>query len=116
MLSIITYETSNELTSLEFLSNTRDLSTVVVCPNPIQADGFREKLQIGSLGSENLEVVTIAKFVADLVKQHSVELKITRKSELMVILAVFGSLNLKNFPMNYFINHLSFLQIFAPIL
>jgi hypothetical protein len=106
MLSIITYDTSSELTSLDFLSKTKDLSTVVVCPNPLVADGFREKLQISSLGSENLEVVTIAKFVADLVKIHTEDLKITRKSELMVILAGVWKSKFDNLPDELF--HQSF--------
>ncbi len=87
MLSIITYETSSELTSLGFLTDTKDLSSVIVCPNPLIADGFREKLDLQSFGGAEVEVVTIAKFVSDLVKKHTEDLKITRKSELMVLLA-----------------------------
>jgi len=83
MLSIITYDTSKELTSLDFLSKTNDLNTTVVCPNPIIADGFRDKLG----ESENVEVVTIAKFVSELVSTFTEEMKINRKSELMIILA-----------------------------
>ncbi|TNE98520.1 MAG: hypothetical protein EP326_09745, partial [Deltaproteobacteria bacterium] len=87
MLSIITYDTSRELTSLDFLSETRELSSVIVCPNPLVADGFRDKLDISTYSSGSVEVVTIAKFVSDLVQKHADNLKITRKSELMVILA-----------------------------
>ncbi|MCO4792505.1 MAG: PD-(D/E)XK nuclease family protein [Bacteriovoracaceae bacterium] len=112
MLSIITYESTRNLHSLDFLKDSKELETCIVCPNPTIADAFRDKLELSNDDQDRTAVFTIAKYVSDLVKNFSNEMKTTRKSELMVILAGVWKSKFQELPPELF--HQSF-NIFTDL-
>ncbi len=60
----------------------------VICPNPTVADSFRENLKRREKSdSKTIESTTIAKFLSDLFKRCFPEAKVSRKSELLQVLA-----------------------------
>ncbi len=86
MLSVIPYHKSENLYQLEFLSHNTEGVACIICPNPTIADDFRAKL-LSTSEKRSFEVITISKFINDLIKKYLSEVQFTRKSELLLILA-----------------------------
>lgn len=104
MLRVIPYQDSSEIYQLGFLSSDQEGETMVVCPNPGIADDFRFKLNKESEQLEaNVQVVTISKFRDDLLKTELPDIKFTRKSELLLILAGIWKARFNHLPKETFL-------------
>ncbi|MBC7539268.1 MAG: PD-(D/E)XK nuclease family protein [Bacteriovorax sp.] len=75
VLEVIFYESTEDLVSANLSSE----SPLIICPSPIVADGLRR------LMPENLEIITISKWVTDYLKTKN--LKRSNKAELMLRLS-----------------------------
>jgi hypothetical protein len=83
-LGVIVLDDSVSYKGLESSLN-KDKSSLVICPNPIIADACRVNF---SGFSENLETVTVAKFLNDLFSYYFNDQEIVRKSDLKLLLSV----------------------------
>jgi hypothetical protein len=86
MLGVIAYQDSNYIYRLGFRPEGVSRKTIIICPNPNMADDFREKHTSFKHESDS-EVITISKFINDLIKNKLNDIQFTRKSELLLILA-----------------------------
>ena len=83
MLSVIAYQDSNNIYRFKFRPDASLRKTIIVCPNPNIADDFREK-HTSFKHEFDSEVMTISKFINDLIKNKLNDIQFTRKSELPV--------------------------------
>ncbi len=77
MLSVFPFNHTKEVYSFDFLDGEYD-HCKVICPNPVSADAFRKKSK-----KNNVEVITIAKYLNDEIGN----VKVKRKGELLLFLS-----------------------------
>ena len=78
MLDVIFYQSTDDLL-VAFSEVAKSNVPIVICPSPLVADGLRRSI------SEEIEVITISKWVTDFLKIKN--MKRTKKSELMLRLS-----------------------------
>lgn len=99
MIKVQLYDNEN-VYNLDFVQNKDKFQNLIVVPNPVKADALRAKLK-----NSSCEIITISKFVKDLLLEAFPEQKIEikRKSELLLIAASFWKIYCKerNLNLNY---------------
>lgn len=83
--SVIKYNSLESLLELKFSLDQHE-KWKVVCPNPVLADAFREKLSLVG-HNVHVETTTISKYLSELLMHYFPEKKVYRKSELFLMMA-----------------------------
>lgn len=76
-------------------------NTLYVAPSPAKADGLRSRLQAQGI---NTDVLTINKFLSELIKEKNLEINLKRKSELYLIFGWLKSAYLPELSYEQFAN------------
>ncbi len=98
MQSIVSYQTQVELFQFSFIKGNLE----IICPNPTLADDIRTRIP-KSRRSE-IQTLTIAKFMSDLIAELTPNLNILRKAELMLELSVVWKVKFNYLPASVFFN------------